>query len=79
MNRENSITTLDKLAPGDFAVILSVTADEGMKRRLCDLGFCRGETVSCEMVSPLGDPHAYLIRGALIALRNSDARGISVE
>ncbi len=29
--------------------------------------------------SPAGDPCAYLIRGALIALRQADAAGIQLE
>ena len=31
------------------------------------------------MRSPLGDPAAYLIRGALIAIRDEDASWVEVE
>ena len=36
-----------------------------------DLGLVRGTRVTCVTRSPAGDPGAYLIRGALIALRHS--------
>ena len=42
---------------------------------LCGLGV--GGT--CVAASPAGDPSAYLIRGAVVALRARDAAGIRVE
>ena len=50
-----------------------------MDRRLTDLGLVRGTRVTCILRSPAGDPCAYLIRGALIALRRADADGVSLE
>ena len=35
--------------------------------------------MTCVLRSPAGDPCAYLIRGALIALRRADADGVSLE
>ena len=35
-----------------------------------------GTRVTCTAVSPAGDPAAYLIRGAVIALRGRDAGGV---
>ena len=78
MNDEKETVTLDEIAPGSKARIDALLPNGGMERRLADLGFCRGETVRCTLVSPLGDPRAYLIRGALIALRSSDAKRVSV-
>lgn len=46
--------------------------------RLRDLGLCEGERVKCVMVSPLGDPAAYLIKGSIIALRREDADTVKV-
>ena len=34
---------------------------------------------TCVLKSPAGDPCAYLIRGALIALRRADADGVALE
>ena len=50
-----------------------------MRRRVQDIGLICGTKVECVQKSPSGDPKAYLIRGALIAIRNSDARKIIVE
>ena len=50
-----------------------------MGRRLRDMGLVRGTPVRCLQVSPLGDPVAYLIRGAVVALRRADSRMIRVE
>jgi DtxR family Mn-dependent transcriptional regulator len=43
------------------------------RRRLLDLGFVPGTEVFAEMKSPGGDPTAYRVRGALIALRKEQA------
>lgn len=44
-----------------------------------DMGLVPGTEVSMEMRSPTGDPTAYQIRGATIALRRHQARHIQVE
>lgn len=43
------------------------------RRRLMDLGLLPGTLVTTEMVSAGGDPTAYRVRGALIALRKSQS------
>ncbi len=53
--------------------------EAAMVRRLNELGFCEDARVCCVGESPLGGMKAYLIKGAVIALRNRDARGISVN
>jgi Fe2+ transport system protein FeoA len=49
------------------------------RRRFLDLGLVPGTVVTAEMRSPAGDPTAYRIRDALIALRESQARHVRVE
>ena len=70
---------LDKLDINERARVRSVESLSPMYRRLLDLGFVRGSTVECVGKSPSGDPSAYLVRGAVIALRSEDARGIGVS
>ena len=70
--------TLASLPAGSSADVAGIAPECRIKRRLADLGFCRGETVTCMFVSPLGDPAAYQIRGTLIALRRSDAASVAV-
>lgn len=68
---------MSNLAPNQSAAVLSVAGPLGP--RLRDLGLIEGTQVECLMRSPLGDPSAYLIRGAVIALRGSDAELVSVD
>ena len=61
-------------APGPMGRrLLELNTSGGMRRRLMDLGFSAGEHVECVLKSPPGDPRAYLVRGAVIALRREDA------
>lgn len=49
------------------------------RRRLLDLGVLPGTVIRAELRSPNGDPTAYRIRGALIALRAEQAEFIRIE
>ncbi|MHB1153047.1 MAG: FeoA family protein [Eubacteriales bacterium] len=69
----NKKATLAELTVGESAVVSSIDSGNYIRRRLRDLGLINGTTVECIMKSPLGDPAAYLIRGAVIALRNEDS------
>lgn len=70
---------LSALQEGESAYVTQVSAGPAMDQRLTDLGLVRGTRVTCVLRSPAGDPCAYLIRGALIALRRSDAAGVVLE
>lgn len=69
---------LTNLNEGDSACVTSLEATGTMRRRLLDLGLIEGTRVICAQKSPYGDPVAYAIRGAIIALRCEDARGVLV-
>ena len=71
--------TLNDIKVGESAIVTDILAGESMKNRFYDLGLVEGTRVSCEIISPLGDPVGFQIRGALIAIRREDAKGISVE
>ena len=67
------------LRPGESATVHSFTDPRhSLSERLCDLGLTAGSAVTCTMQSPFGDPCAYLIRGAVIALRRTDAAIVTV-
>lgn len=72
---------LSSLAAGQQAVVTSISpACRGVeRRRLLDLGLVPGTRVTAEFKSPAGDPVAYRVRGALIALRHQQADMICVE
>ena len=50
-----------------------------LRRQLRDLGFVPGAQVECLGRSPLGDPAAYRVRGAVVALRRRDAQRIALR
>lgn len=64
------------LSPGERGTVKDIRLTGSMRRRLQDIGLISGTPVECVSKSPLGDPSAYLIRGAVIALRASDCSGI---
>lgn len=67
---------LNALRVGESGVVAGVEGERAMRRRLLDLGLVPGTAVTCTAVSPAGDPAAYLIRGAVIAIRGRDAAGV---
>jgi|TARA_B100000929_G_scaffold226703_1_gene183003 DtxR family Mn-dependent transcriptional regulator len=73
--------TLADLDLGETARVIDISpACRGSeRRRLLDLGVVRGTEIRVDMESAAGDPVAYLIRGALIALRRSQATWIRIE
>ena len=72
---------LSSLKPGQTARVVSLSrACRGSeRRRLMDLGILPGTLIAAEMVSPSGDPTAYRIRGALLALRKEQADYINIR
>jgi len=76
----DGITLLD-VQPDETVRVVEISgACQGtQRRRLLDLGVVRGTEITPELVSAAGDPVAYRIRGALIALRGAQASWIAVE
>jgi len=67
---------LADLQPGESGVVQSLLVEGCQRRRLLDIGLIENTLVQCVGRSPSGDPSAYLIRGAVIALRAHDCRRI---
>lgn len=76
--KESSSETLLNIGVGEEATVCSLSFTGRSLQRLVDLGLSRGASVRCVGRSPLGDPRAYEIRGAVIAIRGCDARKIGV-
>jgi DtxR family Mn-dependent transcriptional regulator len=74
-------TTLRDLSSGEAGVVseISPACVGAQRRRLLDLGVVRGTRISAELDSAFGDPVAYRIRGALIALRGQQAEWVRIE
>lgn len=75
----NEEILLSALGVGQSARVCRVRPGTAMQRRFLDIGFIPGTRVTCVGKSPAGDPAAYAVRGAVIALRKSDAADIQLE
>lgn len=73
MENTGQYRLLSSLKSGQSGTVSAVKAESAMRRRLLDLGLTEGTDVTCVGISPLGDPLAFRIRGAVIALRRVDA------
>lgn len=73
------MTDLSLLKPDEEGIVTDILKNGGLGRRLSDIGLTAGMVVRCLFESPSGDPKAYLIRGAVIALRRADAAEIKVR
>ena len=74
----NPSLSLSDIKPGERARVRTLLITGAMRRRLLDLGLTFDTPVECLGVSPLGDPAAYRIRVAVIAIRMYDSRQILV-
>ena len=72
------INCLNDIQPGQSAKVKELQAQGSIRRRLLDIGLIENTEVECLGRSPAGDPSAFLIRGAVIAIRSEDCRNILV-
>jgi DtxR family Mn-dependent transcriptional regulator len=72
---------LSVLKPGQTGRVINISprCRGAERRRMLDLGILPGTLVRAEMDSPSGDPTAYRVRGALIALRDEQAAFINIQ
>ncbi len=73
------LISMNKLSAGDTATVRINNAPEAIRRRLTDIGLTSSTKIECVGKSPMGDPAAYFIKGAVIAIRASDCENILVE
>ena len=70
---------LAELPLGQSGLVLSLRLEEGIGRRLMDLGFTPGVQAACVLAAPGNGMRAYRVRGAVIALRRREARTVILE
>ena len=75
---EQGFCPLSSLQEGEKAVVRQVNSTNALCLRLRELGLVQGQTVCCLRKAPSGTPAAYGIRGAVIAIRGSDAETVEV-
>ena len=70
---------LSEINLGEKGCVSKISKDSSIIRRLLDIGLIPGTKVECVLISPMKNPKAYMIRGAVIAIRNEDADDIEIE
>lgn len=70
---------LNFLPLGKKGKVKVLTSNGTIRRRMLDLGLISDTEVEALQKSPSGDPIAYHIRGAVIALRSEEASKILIE
>ena len=72
------IDCLNDIKPGQTAKVKELLSTGSIRRRLLDIVLIENTEVECLGRSPAGDPFAFLIRGAVIAIRSEDCRNILI-
>lgn len=70
--------TLDELAVGKEARILTVGGEGQLRVRLLDMGLIPQTVVRVQKVAPMGDPIEIHLRGYELTIRKEDAARIEV-
>lgn len=70
--------TLADMCEMQNGIIVDIDSNCQIKRRLFDMGFIKGNEISCVRRNPLGSPIAFSVEGSVIALRKSDAKMVGV-
>ncbi len=73
---EQTLLTLKK---GEVGIVSAVDAKDAMRRRFYDIGCIEGAKVRMIGIAPLGDPRAYVIADAIIAIRKQDAETVHIR
>ena len=76
---KSSSATLVDLRRGDAAVLDRIDLPGDDARRLMELGFLPGTTVTAGLSAPGGDPRVFQVDGSEIALRRETARRLKVR
>lgn len=79
MYMDDNFISLRDLPIGETGKVKELRTQGLMRRRMLDLGIINNTLIEALQPSPSGDPIAYSIRGAVIALRSEVASMILVE
>ena len=71
--------TLDELAIGRSATVLTVGGEGALRRHLLDMGLTPKTKVMVRKVAPMGDPIELYLRGYVLTIRAEDAAKIEIE
>ena len=73
------VLPLSKIDPGEKVRVVWVASEKHMADRLADLGFVPDEEISCVLKGRQGGMRAYLVRNAVIGLREENSNEVFVQ
>ena len=79
MKAKDEVRTLADVKINENATVKALAATGAARLRFLDLGIVRDTVIKPLFKSPFGDPVAFQIRGAVIALRLSDCKTILIN
>jgi Fe2+ transport system protein FeoA len=73
------VKTLDKFLIGESGVVIAVSGERKIKRRLYDMGITNGAEIYLRKKAPLGDPLEVSVRSYELSLRSVEASCVTLE
>ena len=67
------------MRPGEKGKVIKLATPLNMRRRFLDIGLIENTDIKCVGKSPLGGLSAFLIRGAVIAIRDEDCKTVFIS
>jgi Fe2+ transport system protein FeoA len=71
--------TLETLNPGDNAIVVRVSGNGAVSRRMADMGIVPGRRLTLIRRAPLGDPIDISLMGYHLTLRMAEANRVIVK
>jgi len=71
--------TLADLQKGESRTVLSVRGEDGVTRRLMEMGVIPGVAVRMVKAAPFGDPLEIKVRGYSLALRRNESESVELQ
>lgn len=69
---------LSELKTGETAIILKILGHGAFRKRVIELGFVKGRSITAILSAPLRDPIKYSLMGYEVSLRRSEAQLVEV-
>jgi len=71
--------TLKDLGIGKSGVVITISGEKTLRRRLLEMGITPRTTITVKKAAPMGDPIELFLRGYVLSLRLEDAEKITIQ